>query len=160
MMNRALGYLLGLAVLTSAPAPRAAGPDPDILGLWLTEKKGVLVELYPCRDEACGRIVWLAKPYRRSGEIRRDKHNPDPALRKRPWCGSEVIEGLTANGEGILEGGRFYYLGDGSTYSLELRPRDDGTLKATAYLGIKLLGKSETWTRPGPDIAPGCPGQN
>jgi len=156
-MNRALGYLVGLVMLPGAATSRAAAPDPAMLGLWLTEKKGVLIELYPCGDKVCGRVAWLAKPYRRSGEIRLDKHNPDPELRKRQWCGSEVVWGLSARSDGTLEDGEFYYLGDGATYSLELKPNGDGTVKATAYLGIKLFGKSETWTRPGPEIEPGCP---
>jgi uncharacterized protein (DUF2147 family) len=156
-MNRALRYLAGLALLLASAIPAAAAPDPAILGLWLTEKKGVLLDLYPCGEKVCGSVAWLAKPYRRSGEIRLDRHNPDPELRKRQWCGSEVIWDLSPRSDGSLEGGRFYYLGDGATYRLELTPNGDGTVEATAYLGIKLLGKSETWTRPGPDIVPGCP---
>jgi uncharacterized protein (DUF2147 family) len=160
-MRSAPAYILAMTALLALPtAPHASGPDPAYLGYWLTEKKGVLIELYPCQDEVCGRVAWLEKPFRRSGELRLDKHNPDPELRKRPWCGSEVIEGLKVNGNGVLESGQFYYLGDGATYSLELKPGDDGTVKARAYLGIKLLGKSETWTRPGPSIAPGCPEKN
>lgn len=143
--------------LGSAAAGTPVAPDPASLGLWLTEKKGVLVELYPCADAVCGRIVWLRKPFRRSGEIRRDRHNPDPNLRSRLWCGSEVIEGLKPDAEGKLGNGRFYYLGDGATYDLDLKPDGNGTLEATAYLGVKLLGKTETWTRPDPSIAPGCP---
>lgn len=159
-MHRTLATFFSLAALLAATTTPAATPDPSMMGLWLTEKKGVLIELYPCKDEVCGRIVWLAKPYWRSGELRVDKHNPDPALRNRPWCGSEVIEGLKENGSGALTKGQFYYLGDGGTYSLELKPGDDGSVRARAYLGIKLLGKTETWTRPGPDISPGCPETN
>jgi len=135
---------------------RAVDPDPSVLGLWLSEKKKLLVELYPCDDEVCGRIAWMAKPYWKSGELRRDVHNPDPELRDRAWCGIQTIRGLTPRDDGSLDHGSFYNPKDGGTYSLEVTPGDDGTLEIRGYLGIKLIGKSETWTRPGPGITPGC----
>jgi len=152
----AAALVAGLWLATGAFGAQAAGDD-SLLGLWMTEKKGVVVELYPCEDEVCGKVVWLKKNFRRSGELRRDRHNPDPDKRSRPWCGAEVIQGLEPDGNGKLENGSFYYLGDGGTYGLDLKFDGNGTMKASAYLGIKLLGKTETWIRPGPDITPGCP---
>jgi len=149
--------MAGLSVLTMPAGARAAGDAGSPLGLWLTEKQGIMVELFPCQDEVCGRIVWLRKDYWRSGELRRDRHNPDPALRNRPWCGSVVIEGMEHDGNGGLENGRVYSPRDGGTYRLDLENKGDDTLQARAYLGIRLLGRSETWTRPAPDQAPGCP---
>ena len=128
-MNRILQYFSGLTLLLASALPVAAAPDPAILGLWLTEKKGVLLDLYPCGEKVCGSVAWLAKPYRRSGEIRLDRHNPDPELRKRQWCGSEVIWDLSPKRGGSLDGGRFYYLArylgpGGSRYRARLPCRE------------------------------------
>jgi uncharacterized protein (DUF2147 family) len=149
--------LMGAWLVAAPAATRATEPDPAVLGLWLTEKKGLVVDLYPCGDEICGRIAWLRKPtWKSTGELRRDTKNPDPMLRGRAWCGIEVIQGLEADGDGLWDNGKFYNPKDGGTYSLAIEPEADGTLKARGYLGIKLLGKSETWARPGPDIKPHC----
>lgn len=155
MISGAVLSLLAALWLATAPAS-AAAPGADVLGLWLTEKKLLLIDIYRCEDRLCGRIAWLGKPRRKStGELRRDRKNPDPALRDRPWCGIEVIWGLKEDGAG-WRGGTFYTPKEGATYSVDITPQHDGTLKVHGYLGIRLLGRSETWTRPGPDIRPGC----
>jgi uncharacterized protein (DUF2147 family) len=154
-----LGAAAVLAALSfsavSATQPGTA--NLPSLGYWLAWEDKILVELYPCGDEVCGKIAWMLRPrFKRSGELRRDTENPDPALRDRLWCGIEAIEGLKPAPDGSLHDGSFYYPKDGLTYSLELTPNRDGTLTAHGYMGIKLVGKSETWTRPGPEIEPHC----
>lgn len=149
-MTRHLATLAVVLALAIAGAARADG----IEGVWLTGKKAVGVELYPCGGTTCGKIVWLAKPRWSEGTLKRDERNPDPALRDRPWCGIEVITGLRRNGA-AWEGGSFYYPKDGKSFDLEIRENGDGTLKVRAYLGVKLLGKTETWTRP-EGALPGC----
>jgi uncharacterized protein (DUF2147 family) len=146
-----------LAVLAAPVIAQATGPDPSgVLGLWLSEKEKVLVDIYRCEDELCAKIVWLAKPYRRSGEFKRDRKNPDPALRDRGWCGIEVIRGLKAKTDGVWESGRFYYPKGGQTFDIDIEKQADTELKIRAYLGLRLLGKSEIWTRPEPGQTVGC----
>ncbi|MCL5775977.1 DUF2147 domain-containing protein [Limibaculum sp. FT325] len=145
--------LFAIATLALALGAGTA-PAAGVEGVWLTGKKQVGVELYRCGAQLCGKIVWLEKPRWSEGTLKRDEHNPDPALRDRPWCGIEVISGLQRNGRGWEEGS-FYYPKDGKSFDLELHENGDGTLKVRAYLGIKLLGKTETWTRPEGSL-PGC----
>ncbi|MDA0221795.1 MAG: DUF2147 domain-containing protein [Proteobacteria bacterium] len=127
------GAFLALALLAGLWLPTAAQTsetDPAVLGLWLTEKKKVLIEFYPCANEVCGRIVWLGKPYLKSGELRRDTHNSDPSLRSRGWCGIEVVKGLEPEDGKYWENGKFYNPKDGSTYDLDLGPVRGDTIKA------------------------------
>jgi len=166
MPNRAIrlgslaSALLLAAAATWSPGAGAAGYAPVPEGVWLSEKGKVAVRFYNCADQICGRIVWMAKPYRKSGELRRDEKNPDPSLRDRSWCGMQVIEGLRAGGGGIWEGGAFYYPKDGNTYSLDVEPAGADQLTIHAYLGIRLLGKSETWTRAEEDPTFACPAES
>lgn len=138
------------ALLLAAPAGAA-----EIEGRWLTGKREVAVTFFPCGEAMCGRIDWLAKPRYRGGEVKRDQHNPDPALRDRPWCGITVITGLRRNGDGDWVDGTFYYPKDGDNYDLEVEPRGEG-LRVHAFLGVRFLGKSEDWIRAPADL-PGCP---
>lgn len=151
-----VGALLGMLV-----APVVATPSPgveagQVVGPWLSEQKEVVVEFYRCDEGLCGRIAWLAKPYRKSGELKRDEENPDPALRDRHWCGIQVIRGLEPEGDGVWDDGKVYDPKSGNTYDLQIRLEDEEKLTLRAYLGIKLIGRSETWTRVGPDHELGC----
>ncbi len=148
---------MAFAVIAAPTFGRASEPDPSaILGYWLSSKKKVVVEIYGCEENLCGKIVWLAKPYRKSGEFKRDNKNPDPALRDRGWCGIEVITGLTPKRDDFWKNGRFYYPKKGKTYDVDIKLKDDDRLELRAYLGIRLLGKSEIWTRPGSDQTMAC----
>lgn len=151
----------GIAVLlaTAAHADSRISVD-EILGPWLTEKKGAVIDIYRCGSdddqELCGRIAWLRKPYTDDGELKRDPENPDPSLRDRPLCGIEVFTGLKRNDKDTWTFGRVYNPKDGRQYRAYLDAKDDGTVRIRGYVGIPLFGKSETWTRPqGIDIR--CP---
>lgn len=149
--------LLGLAGVPAGASPATEAASSPIVGHWLSEKEKLVVEFYPCKDELCGRIVWLANPYRSDGKPKRDDRNPDPALRDRPYCGMEVIHGLSPAGDGVWEDGRAYDPKRGRSFDLEVRVRNEDEIKVRAYLGIKLLGKTEVWTRAGPEQELGCP---
>lgn len=154
-LGLAMAAFLGAVAAPVAAAPAATEAKSAILGPWLSEKEKLIVEFYPCGDELCGRIAWMAKPYK-NGELRRDEKNPDPALRDRPYCGIEVIRGLEPEGDGVWEGGHVYDPKRGDTYSLEVKQAGEDRLKLRAYIGLKIFGKTETWTRPAPDHVITC----
>ncbi|MEX2520121.1 MAG: DUF2147 domain-containing protein [Paracoccaceae bacterium] len=146
-----------LLALVPAIHDAAAQAKDGVTGFWLTEKKGVIVDIYKCGEgDLCGRTVWLKKPYNKDGSLRVDTENPDPALRDRPWCGIEVISGLIPEGEGKWTGGSVYDPKTGLTFDFDLKLTDSG-LKARGYLGVPLLGKTEDWTRAQPEEVSLCP---
>jgi len=133
----------------------------DVLGPWLTGKKGAVIELYRCGNggegRICGRIVWLREPYTDDGKLKRDPENPVASLRDRPMCGLKVVSGLTRSDDNTWSGGRVYNPKDGREYRAYLEIKEKGKIRIRAYLGLPLIGKSETWTRPGDHIDIGCP---
>lgn len=149
-----------IVLATTAAAESHVGVD-HILGPWLTEKKGAVIEIYQCRDEQdpelCGRIAWLRKPYTDDGDLKRDPENPDPSLRDRPMCGIEVFTGLKRRDENTWAWGKVYNPKDGNRYNAYLDAQDDGTVRIRGFVGLPLFGKSETWTRPPESIDIGCP---
>ncbi|MEM9043637.1 MAG: DUF2147 domain-containing protein [Pseudomonadota bacterium] len=126
----------------------------SIEGRWLTGKRKVAITLFSCGDAYCGRIDWLAKPYRKDGSLKIDNENPDPTLRDRPYCGIEIITALRPDGSGVWTGGDLYNPQDGRTYDIEIKT-DGKALDVRAYLGIRLLGKTENWIQ-APADTPGC----
>jgi len=133
-----------LVVLLDAPAA-ASSLKPT--GVWLSGKKKVAIRIYDCGDQLCGRIVWLKKPLDKAGRLKRDENNPDLAARDRPLCGVAIVVGLEPREPGLWDGGTIYNPQDGQTYSGLIRIESEDTLKVRGYIGIPLLGKSETWTR-------------
>ncbi|HUF86120.1 MAG TPA: DUF2147 domain-containing protein [Thermohalobaculum sp.] len=150
-----LAGALGMFAALSGAASAITAERSALFGPWLSQKEKLIVEFYPCGSEVCGRIAWMAKPYR-NGALRRDNQNPDPALRDRPFCGIEVIRGLAPDGDGSWTGGKVYDPKRGATYSLEVRQKSADRLELRAFLGVKFLGKTEVWTRPDPDHEIAC----
>lgn len=129
--------------LTPTLSTASAG---DVTGLWLTEKKGIIVDLYECGDGLCGRTVWLKKMFNKDGSPRLDVNNSDPALHDRHWCGIEVITNVRPDGPGHWDDGEVYDPKTGHTFDFEIKDKGE-YLKVRGYLGLKLAGKSEVWTR-------------
>ena len=156
--GRPMLLALAFAILAAPGLVRAATEQapPGMLGHWVNDKKLLVVEVYQCEDNLCARIIWYAKSYRRSGEFKRDKKNPDPALRERGWCGIEVITGLKRKRDDYWRNGRFYYPKKGKSYDIDMKLNGDDNLDMRVYLGIRLLGITETWTRPDPGQEIGC----
>ena len=145
------------AVIAAPYLARASEPDPSgVLGNWMAKSEKIAIEIYRCEKYLCGKIIWVIKPYRNNGEFKRDKHNPDPALRQRGYCGIEVVRGLRGKNDRVWRRGTFYNPKKGTTYDLDIKLRDDGRLELRGYIGIRLLGKSEIWYRPEPDRTLAC----
>jgi len=144
---------LVVLIIVLATASGARGAAAEVTGLWLSEKGKVAVELFACDDHLCGRIAWMADPYDGAG-LKRDTHNPDPAERDRPWCGMIVITGLERSGGARWEDGG-YYPKHGRRYDLNIKRVGD-RLRMRAFLGLDMLGRTETWRRPDEPL-PGCP---
>ena len=137
---------LAALFIAALPALAQVAKADDVTGLWLTEKKGVIVKLYDCDGALCGQTVWLKKMFNKDGSPRLDDKNPDEALRSRHWCGINVITDEKPKRPGKWEGGEVYDPKTGETFDFNIDETADG-LKVRGYLGIPLLGKSERWTR-------------
>jgi uncharacterized protein (DUF2147 family) len=93
--------------------------------------------------------VWLRSPLDDDGCDLRDRHNPDPGLRRRKVTGLEILHGLMPQGEGTWVGGSIYDPASGNSYTCRLTLDGDNRLWLRGYLGIPLLGRTTTWTRVG-----------
>jgi uncharacterized protein (DUF2147 family) len=133
--------LAAAALLTAG----AAAADPA-MGFWRVEGGDAVVEIAPCGDSACGRIVWMAEPNAANGEPLRDANNPDAGLRGRAICGMEMVSGFARDGEGRWSGGEIYSPRNGKTYSANMTV-EGGRLRLRGYVGVPLFGETQVWTR-------------
>jgi uncharacterized protein (DUF2147 family) len=152
--------LLSCACLVFASAiPAAPAGNAKAIGIWRTADKNALIEMFPCAEELCGRIVWIKDPLGADGQPLRDDRNPDPALRTRPRCGLQIIEGLRPNDASGWEAGEVYDAWEGKRYRLRAELHGDSQLKLRGYLGIPALGATLLWDRM-PADGPRCASAN
>ena len=131
------------ALLLASPA---AAQDPTPVGVWLHPNKRIEIEIAPCGDRLCAKIVWFKRPYGDDGLPLADEKNRDPALRARPLLGLDVLQGLRAAGENNWEDGEIYNPDDGANYRTRMSIDKDGNLRIRAYTLLPLLGHTMIWT--------------
>ena len=132
---RALAFLPALAIAASA----AAAPAP-IAGHWLTEGGKAVVEVAPCGQQLCGRIVRVMQYT--PGKPHTDMQNPNPALRNRPIEGLVILTGFTPDDDRWR--GRIYDPESGRSYRSELSAAGN-TLSVKGCIGP--FCRTQTWAR-------------
>lgn len=122
-------------------------------GLWLTQNKRSVIDVYDCAGGAlCGRIHWII-----AGGMSVDSKNPDASLRTRKMCGLEILNGFKpSTTKNVWDNGKIYKADEGDTYNALITALPDGTLKLRGYVGIPLLGKTQIWTRVNAADYPAC----
>lgn len=119
----------------------------DITGIWLTGgKEPAKIKIYRSGEKFHGSIIWLKNPIE-SGKERTDENNPNKSKRNNPIIGLVILSGFKFDGDDEWRGGDIYDPESGKTYSSYLYLKDKNTLKVRGYVGISLLGRTETWTR-------------
>jgi len=139
-MKTLLAFLLVLLLAAPAHADRTA-----VAGTWLSEDGDGLIEIRLDGDDLNGTI--LGSPNEDPDRPKTDVHNPDPALRDQPLIGLNIFSSFTYDGNGSWSGGFVYDPNSGKTYRAKLKLTSQNTLKLRGYIGISLLGRTETWTR-------------
>lgn len=159
LAGAAARFVPALVVSLVALASDSQAARPEV-GVWYDDSGQGAVEIYICTDNAnrlCGRIVWLKEPLNDQGVPKRDRYNPKTEQQGRPICGLPMLGNLGLMSDGGFDGGWIYDPKTGKQYSAAVKLTQSNTLTVTGYLGVKMLGKSFTWTRAPGDL-PRCEG--
>ena len=142
---KTLSVLL-FALLFALPAQA----DPAaVAGTWLSGDGDGLIELHVDGTELSALI--LGSPNEDPDRPTTDIHNPDPALRDRLLIGLNIFNAFSYDGDGAWSGGFIYDPNSGKTYRGKLKLKDHNTIKLRGYIGISLIGRTETWARQTPE---------
>lgn len=126
---------------------QAQNKADDITGIWLTSgKEPAKIQIYRSGEKFYGKIIWLKNPTK-NGVQKFDSNNPNKEKQKNTIAGLVILTGFKFDGDDEWEGGDIYDPESGKTYSCYLYLKDRNTLKVRGYIGISLLGRTETWTR-------------
>lgn len=143
-----LGLLLGLAVALAAPAASAAG---GIKGFWRTGDGRSVIEITDCTNGICGLIAGLPPDAPTT-----DVNNPDESKRTKPLCRLVMLHSFTQVSDTEWEDGTIYDPKSGKTYDAKMHLTGPATLDLRGYVGISLLGRTDTWTRQPPGSFKAC----
>lgn len=135
-----------LLVCVSDVAPRAMAAAAVPQGIWLMDTT-VAIRIFSCGGLLCGRVIWLKAPLDPQGLLKRDRKNPDPALRQRQVCGPTIIWNLRPVGSARWDGGSFYNADNGKTYRVSMELRSADVVVARIYKGTPIFGQTRTLVR-------------
>jgi len=148
------GAAIGAGAQTAPPkVPPTAPPTP--VGIWFDDTGQGAIEIAPCGQSLCGRIIWLKEMTDEKGQPLTDGFNPDPRNRERPICGLQIIGDLKLQPNGAWDEGWIYDPKEGKSYDVEISLRAPDRLQVKGYLGVKFLSESFVWQR-APAELPRC----
>jgi uncharacterized protein (DUF2147 family) len=143
MMIRLIPVFISMLFVSQSIAQAKAD---DIVGVWITGgKEPAKIQVFRSGDKYFGKIVWLKNP-ENDGKPRVDIKNPDKNQQNQPLIGLVILKNFRFN-DGAWNDGKIYDPESGKTYSCNLSLKDNNTLKIRGYVGISLLGRTETWTK-------------
>lgn len=145
-----LGLLfLTISVLLTTSSFSNSDDNPDaIIGVWKTGEGNALVRIYKNGDKYQGKVVWLKEPIDpETGKPKVDKNHPDEASRNRPVLGLVNIWGFKYIEKNKWDEGNIYDPKNGNTYSCTIKMINQNTLEVRGYIGVSLIGRTDTWTR-------------
>lgn len=122
-----------LSGLSAMERPALAGEHAT--GVWRMANGKVTVRVSRCGANLCGTVVALKKPRDDKGRLRRDKENPNPALRHRPVIGLTILSNMKAGGDGYWTG-TIYNPDDGNTYRSEMKLQTANTMKVDGCVAV------------------------
>ena len=140
--------LAAFIVLTSAPADAKNQKQParnPVIGLWYTQDRDGVIELYSCENQICGRFHWIKNSSDNQPSL--DNKNPDKEKRNRPLCGLQFMGGFSPKENGKYEDGWIYSPRHGGVFSANMTLLDHDTLDLHGYMFLPILGESQTWHR-------------
>lgn len=147
-MQRLIIFISTVLVLTSFKGVNDNKGD-DVVGVWLTGKQTAHVEIFKTGKYYYGKIVWLKRPNDEAGNPRVDEHNPDAKLKSNPLMSLLLLKGFTYDDKHLWNDGTIYDPEEGKTYSCKMwfEKGDTDNLKMRGFVGVSLLGRTDTWTR-------------
>jgi uncharacterized protein (DUF2147 family) len=139
-------YLTFVLLLTAVSFAGLAQNKDAIMGKWINSTGEAHVDITKRGEKYFGKIVWLKEPKDEKGVTKTDVKNPDESLRSKPILGLEILKNFVFE-DGKWTDGKIYDPKSGKTYSCNMTMKGNDILNMRGYIGISLIGRSETWKR-------------
>ena len=146
-------WLANPVSLQKAAADTSGGEEcstisETIIGEWWTEgREGRIRFKRNKKGDFYGITTWRKQITDPNKGSNIDIHNPDPKKRGRSLAGITLIWNLKYDEGGEYTDGFVYNPLNGKTYRMKITVIDGDTIAVRGYLGIALLGQTQTWKR-------------
>ncbi len=143
-----IGAILIVLAFSNFTSLNVGGGDGDeIVGLWEPSNGKVRIKIERIGTKYYGKIVWLRDPIDPvTKKPKTDKNNEDEKMRNVPLRGYRLLKDFTYKGKNKWEDGTIYDPESGSLYSCVIS-KDKDVLNIRGYVGVKALGRTDTWKR-------------
>lgn len=139
--------IIMLLVSFFSVAGRHSGGD-DIVGTWLVGNKEAHVSIFKSGKYYYGKISWLRNPNDEHGNPKTDLNNRDEHQHGKHILGLLLLKSFEYNAsENSWEKGTIYDPQNGKTYSCKLLMTNMNTMEVRGYVGIAMIGRTDTWTK-------------
>lgn len=135
-----------ILLLTAISFAGLAQNKDAIIGKWINSSGEAHVDITKKGEKYYGKIVWLKEPKDEKGTVKTDVKNPEKSLQSRPILGLEILKDFVYD-DGKWTDGKIYDPKSGKTYSCNMSMKGNDVLNMRGYIGISLIGRSETWKR-------------
>jgi uncharacterized protein (DUF2147 family) len=153
MTRSRLLFRLTASIAMLLPAFFAGATDQaSPVGLWKNDD--ATFEIFENQGKLSGKIVAMRDPRTPDGKDKTDVHNPDASKRERPIIGLVFLSGFTRRSDTRWENGTIYDPKSGNTYSCLMDLDGSEKINLRGFIGISLIGRTETLTRVRTDEKP------
>lgn len=139
--------ILLIFMLANFSLPAFSQNSDVIVGKWQNPSGEGRVDITKNGEKYYGKLYWLKEPNDETGQPKKDVKNPDISKRSREVKGLQILEGFISKGKGSYEDGTIYDPKSGKTYSCKMTIKGNDKLDIRGFVGISLLGRTETWKR-------------
>ena len=142
------GWVLFVLLTSFSPSSLLQTEEGDALvGIWMPSHGKAKVKITKVGTKYYGKIVWLKEPNYPDGTKKRDKNNPDAKMQDTPLLGFKILKDFEYKGKKTWENGTIYDPENGSTYSCTVKLTDKNTIDVRGYIGVSMIGRTDTWKR-------------
>ena len=118
-----------------------------IVGEWLNSSKDMKVQVFEKNGLYQGKVTWFACDEGFKMSDFKDKKNPNPSMRNRPWLGMQVLENMRFKGNNIWSDGQIYDPNTGHAFDSVCRLEGDDVLSVRGFWLYEWMGKNLKFTR-------------
>lgn len=140
-------FLTIASLLLMASAGFAQTNADAVLGTWLTGSGKGHVLVYKQGNQYFGKIAWISELNEANGKPKLDTKNPDAKKRTQPILGLVNLRNFSYDGDNVWDDGKVYDPETGKDYSCKMTLKDANTLDVRGFVGIALIGRTDTWKR-------------
>ncbi len=135
------------AFLVLCYSASAQNPE-DVTGVWLNQSGEGKIKVFKVNDLLFGNLVWLKNPNQDNGKPKLDSKNPDVSKTNRKLQGLLILTGFHWDAaHRHWNDGEIYDPKSGKTYKCSLSLKNKDELHIRGYIGISIIGRTETWKR-------------